>query len=341
MPPQSRGGDGVASSARKRPAAKAAPDIAVGTPDIAVVVCTYNRYDVLPDAIASLTDQALSGSAAEFIIVDNSTDKAAQDAFWSAFAANDRVRVVFEAVPGLSRARNRGIREASAPIVAYMDDDAIAAPTWCEALIETFERHSEAGIVGGPVRPIWPAAEPEWLHPWQRGFLTIVDYGPEERALAEEEWLAGTNIAFRREALLAAGGFAETLGRTGTALLSNEELHTATRLHRQGLQSFYNPSAEMFHRVHAERMTPAWMRRRVAWQAVSDVLANRTPQSADEQWRRVSKYFLSVAPELRTVRGLFFDTQDPALFQRQCEALEAVLHLALQHGNDPLADQKE
>lgn len=340
MPPQTRAG-GAAPAARKRPVAKAPPEIIVRAPDIAVVVCTYNRYDVLPDAIASLTDQALGNSAAEFIIVDNSSDKAAQDAFWSAFAANDRVRVVFEALPGLSRARNRGIREASAPIVAYMDDDAIAAPTWCEALVATFERHSEAGIAGGPVRPIWPAAEPEWLHPWQRGFLTIVDYGSEERALAEEEWLAGTNIAFRREALLAVGGFTETLGRTGAALLSNEELQTATRLHREGLRSFYNPSAEVFHRVHAERMTPAWLRRRIAWQAVSDILANRPLPPADEQWRRLSKYFLSVAPELRTVRGLFFDTQDAGLFQRQCEALEAVLHLALQHGNDPLADLKE
>jgi hypothetical protein len=84
------------------------------------------------------------------------------------------------------------------------------------------------------VRPIWPAGEPQWVHPWQRGFFSIIDYGADERALTDKEWLAGTNIAFRRDALLDVGGFAESLGRTGSALLSNEELSTTERLHGIG-----------------------------------------------------------------------------------------------------------
>jgi GT2 family glycosyltransferase len=318
-----------APTARKRPPAKAEPDISV-------IVCTYNRYDVLPDALASLAEQARPDSTAEIIVVDNSVDKEAQDRFWSEFAPQDGVRVLFETVPGLSRARNRGMREATAPVVAYMDDDAIAAANWCEALVQTFNRHPEAGIVGGPVRPIWPAAEPEWLHPWQRGFLTIVDHGAEERILTEQEWLAGTNIAFRREPLLDVGGFAESLGRTGSALRSNEELVTTSRLRERGFKSYYNPAAEMLHRVHADRATPAWLRRRIAWQVVSDLLAGNPAKPADGQWRQLSEYFLSVSPELRTIRGIFYDTRDPDLFQRQCEALKAVMYLALEHGDDPL-----
>jgi GT2 family glycosyltransferase len=195
-------------------------------------------------------------------------------------------------------------------------------------------------MVGGPVRPIWPTGEPEWLHPWQRGFFTIVDYGGDERALGTEEWLAGTNIAFRREPLLEAGGFSEALGRTGSVLLSNEELNLTERIRERGLESYYNPSAEVFHRVHADRVNRSWMRRRVAWQAVSDLLAGKNSGDADQHWRRLAKYFLAMPPEMRTVRGLFLDTADPAVFQKQCDALESVLHLALACGDDPLGDRK-
>lgn len=313
---------------------------ALGVPQITVVVCTYNRYDVLPDAIASLAIQNLAEDAIELIVVDNSSDKKGQEAFWSDFDAARKPRVLFEPVPGLSRARNRGVREATAPIVAFIDDDAIAAAQWCEALVSTFAGHAEAGIAGGPVRPIWPAAEPKWLHPWQRGFYTIIDHGPDERALVGGEYLAGTNIAFRRDALLEAGGFDESLGRTGAVLLSNEELATTSRLHERGLDSWYNPQAEVLHRVHADRVDPSWLRRRIAWQAVSDILANSAETTADEHWHRISAYLLSLAPEQRGLRGLFLDTADPDLFQQQCAALESAVHLALRHGQDPLAEGK-
>jgi glucosyl-dolichyl phosphate glucuronosyltransferase len=313
---------------------------ASGVPAITVVVCTYNRYDVLPDALASLADQNLAKDVVELIVVDNSSDKPAQDVFWSEFAAAEGLRLLFEPVPGLSRARNRGVREATAPLVAFIDDDAIAAPHWCEALVTTFERHATAGIVGGPVRPIWPSAEPEWLHPWQRGFYTIVDHGPDERTLVGQEYLAGTNIAFRREALLDAGGFDEALGRTGPSLLSNEELAMTRRLQQSGLDSYYNPRAEVMHRVHADRVSRSWLRRRVAWQAVSDLLAGQTESAAgaDEHWRRISKYLLTLPAEQRGFRWLFLDTDDPDRFQQQCAALQSVLHLALQYGDDPLGD---
>jgi glucosyl-dolichyl phosphate glucuronosyltransferase len=317
--------------------AQATASSTTATPDISVIVCTYNRYDVLPDALASLTGQTLLDTKAEIIVVDNSSDVRSQRRFWSD-GPPAAIRVVFEPVPGLSRARNRGMREASAPVIAFLDDDAIAAADWCDALVQTFRRHTDAGIVGGPVRPIWPASEPKWLHQWQRGFLTIVDHGAEERPLNGGEWLAGTNIAFRSEALLEVGGFAEGLGRTGSTLLSNEELLTTSRLHERGFKSYYNPRAEVLHRVHAERVTPAWLRRRIAWQVVSDLLAGTPLSPAEEHWRQISDYFLSVTPELRTLRGLFYDTSDPELFLKQTEALKAVLHLALEHGNDPLRD---
>src|SRR6202035_1229933 len=91
--------------------------------------------------------------------------------------------------------------------------------------------------------PIWPDSAPTWLHKWQQGFLTIVDLGDDLRPLQDGEWLAGTNIAFQAAALKRAGGFSENLGRTGTSLLSNEELVVSRKIRDSRLQAYYHPRA--------------------------------------------------------------------------------------------------
>src|SRR5579871_3742239 len=121
------------------------------TPEITAVICTHNRYDVLPDAIESLTAQSLPPDAIEILIVDNSSDVAAQKDHWSLRELPDNAALIVEKVPGLSRARNIALREAHAPVIAYLDDDAIAMSDWCSSIVEAFRSIDDAGIVGGPV----------------------------------------------------------------------------------------------------------------------------------------------------------------------------------------------
>src|SRR5207302_9235842 len=152
--------------------------------EITAVICTHNRYDVLPDAIESLTSQSLTADAIEIIIVDNSSDTTAQKDYWSMHQLPGNASLLVESTPGLSRARNLALREAHASVIAYLDDDAIAMSDWCASIVDAFRSYEDAGIVGGPVEPIWPETVPSWLHKWQKGFLTIVDYGSDFRALS-------------------------------------------------------------------------------------------------------------------------------------------------------------
>ena len=312
-------------------------DVNAGTPAITVAVCTHNRYDVLPEALASLQSQSVASDAIEILIIDNSTDKTAQEEHWASHTVPANGQLVFDSVPGLSRARNTALRQAKGPVIAFMDDDAVAVPEWCESLIRAFEGWSDAGIIGGPVEPIWPSDPPTWLHKWQRGFLTIVDYGDEPRQLDEKEWLAGTNIAFRTSALREIGGFNEALGRIGQSLLSNEELAVSTKLKALGYATYYEPGARVLHRVHAERVTQHWLRRRIAWQVISDLLTETPKMQGDVCWKRLADYLRPLPPEMRGVRGLFLNTDDADIFYKQCEAIEAVLYLALSDGHDPEA----
>jgi GT2 family glycosyltransferase len=315
---------------------------ATPTNAICAIVCTHNRYDVLPDALASLMEQTLARSQYEVIVVDNSTDLAGRRSFWRRYRTRFDITLELAPTPGLSAARNRGVNLTQSPIVAFCDDDAIVSPGWLEALVEVFSAERTAGIVGGPVVPIWPGSPPPWLHLWLSGFFTIVDHGERRRELTEDEWLAGTNVAFRRDALLKAGGFNENLGRRSTLLLSNEDIAIAHRLVELGYGRFYEPNASVHHKVHADRVNRAWLRRRVAWQVISDALADvpKALSAPEQHWGKIADYMLRMPPEMRTYRGLFLDTDDPAALHRQSEAITAFMTLLLNDGHDPEASSK-
>jgi len=297
-------------------------------PALSVVVCTRDRHALLAGALDSIDGQDCAADSFELVVVDNSSDVEARELFLRDLDLACASTYLCEDIPGLSRARNLGLRAARGRIVAFMDDDARAGPTWVSELISTFERFGRAGIVGGPVRPIWPAPRPAWLHPWLEGYLTIVDRGERERELAANEWLAGTNIAMLREPLIAVGGFEERLGRIGAVLLSNEELAATEALRAQGFATVYNPRAEVRHIVHADRLSPAWMRRRVFWQAVSDQLSEAEDGDGfDARVDKILDYLSQLRGRQVGLIGLFADIDDPAIFNMQLMAIASLARL--------------
>jgi glucosyl-dolichyl phosphate glucuronosyltransferase len=189
--------------------------------------------------------------------------------------------------------------------------------------------HQGAGVVGGPVRPIWMARRPHWLTPDLESYLTIIDRGDEVRILGEEEWLSGTNIAFRRCAVIEAGLFPENLGRVGHLLLSNEELAVSKRIRDLGYSVVYDPKIETHHRVHTERVSQSWLRRRIFWQALSDLFTGgrMPPRDTRDDVEKVLDFLMQLAPKHRGAMGLFLDTDDPKLFQWQTEAICALARL--------------
>jgi glucosyl-dolichyl phosphate glucuronosyltransferase len=298
-------------------------------PKISVIICTFNRHELLLEAIMSIELQDLPHQEYELIIVDNSDDVEARELFREGLQISCAYRYVDEARPGLSRARNIGIEAAQAEFVAFMDDDAKASAGWLRHILDAFSSHEDAGVVGGPVRPIWTARRPAWLTPQLESYLTIIDRGEEVRNLPAAEWLSGTNIAFRTRAVVEAGLFSENLGRVGRLLLSNEELLVTKRIRDLGYRVVYDPKIEMHHRVHAERVSQSWLRRRVFWQVLSDLFVDDRipPSTGEEDMRQILDFLMKLAPKHRGAMGLFLDTDDPQLLYAQTEAIGALARL--------------
>src|ERR1700740_2121779 len=74
---------------------------------LSAVICTYNRYDLLPEAIESLVKQNVPPSLFEIIVVDNSPDQAGATCFAQHYTGLSNLTYLVEPKPGLSNARNR------------------------------------------------------------------------------------------------------------------------------------------------------------------------------------------------------------------------------------------
>jgi len=277
---------------------------------VTAAVCTYERYDVLGDAIRSLGQQQLPADAYQVLVVDNSPDAAKASQFAAGFRDAANVRFLHVDRPGLSHARNVALAESQSPYIAFIDDDALAPPDWLANIARFFDSaEPDAAAVGGPAEAIWEAPRPPWLPDQLVSYLGAIDWGDQQMEVGPEQWLIGCNVAYRREAVAKVGGFRTDLGRQGHLLLSNEELELHERLRQEGYRVFYCPEVRVRHRVAKNRMTPEWMRRRVFWQAISDQMSRPNQQPAGPPRK-----------------GLFsIPDDDPILFQQECyRIMEAV-----------------
>lgn len=243
---------------------------------ITAVICTRNRVAFVEKCLQSLFTQSLGRDRYEILVVNNGSTDATGDIL-RRYAGEPGIRVVNEPVIGLSRARNTGWREAAGEFVGYIDDDAVAAPTWLESALWSF-RHvrPQPDWVGGPIDLEWETANPGWIDAELAVPLGLVDWGGTPRTLCFPERLGGGNSFFPRERLREIGGFDERLGRGGYGLLSGEETQLQQRLEAAGGSLYYHSGVRIHHFVPKERTRPVWFYRRYYWGGISDFFMRQT-----------------------------------------------------------------
>jgi len=220
-----------------------------------VIVCTYS-LDLLPDTIAcinSLTEQSYRNM--EILLVMDRNDRL-HEALKSSLPPS--VQIVINEKPGLSEARNTGIRHAKGDILVFIDDDAVADKEYLSNLLRNYQDDLVIGA-GGKILPKEKPNYPEELY-WIGGF-TYKGY-PEERCSVRN--VHGCNMSFRKEVFDRAGLFDTKMGRVGRKLVTAEETEFSVR----ALDAFpdgrivYDPSAVVYHKNHEYRQTLKYFIRR-------------------------------------------------------------------------------
>jgi len=224
-----------------------------------IIVCTYNRSDMLNVSIPAVLNQSASDCGFELLVVDNASTDTTRHVVFAWQEKDARVRYIHEPIQGLSVARNRGMREASGKYIIYIDNDAEPMAGWLKAIDKGFSDPANPVAVSGPVYLRWPTKKPFWISQKCETLYTCLDHGPYPFLFSKpEHFIVGANMAFKKSILIELGGFNENLGRIGMNLLSGEESELIERIRERGLGIYYSPEAAVFHHVTSNRLSLRW-----------------------------------------------------------------------------------
>jgi GT2 family glycosyltransferase/DNA-binding beta-propeller fold protein YncE len=202
-------------------------------PKVSVIVCAYNAADTLEDNLRSL--EKLTYPDYEIILVNDGSRDRTSDIGRSF----PKVRVIDTPNQGLSAARNVGLAEATGEIVAYTDADTRVDRDWLTHLVQPFLISDVVGS-GGP--NVVPADDPPIAQ-----CIARAPGGPTHVLLDDRiaEHVPGCNMAFRRDALLAIGGFNPIYLRAG------DDVDVCWRLQSRGWKIGFASAALVWHHHRA------------------------------------------------------------------------------------------
>ncbi|MEW6507627.1 MAG: glycosyltransferase [Bacteroidota bacterium] len=219
---------------------------------ISVIICTYNRDKFLPGALNALTKQSLDKNEFEILIINNnSTDNT--EIISKKFIEDNKdlnVKYFVETQKGLSSARNRGIKESSADLIAFIDDDAEVSADYLKTAAEFFDKNPDIDSIGGKITPVYESGkEPEWLSKYMWGLVTKADYGDRICKYPASKSPYGCSMAFRKKALLDVGMFNTNL------LFRSEDKYIFYQLRKFGKKFLYHPGFSVLHHIDTGRIT--------------------------------------------------------------------------------------
>lgn len=214
---------------------------------ITVVVCTRNRTDLLKDCLKAL--KQLDHPHYEILIIDNAPDN--DDT--KKLAEESGVRYVRENKPGLDRARNRGIREASFPIIAFTDDDARPNKNWLKIIAMNF-RDDNVIAVTGFVAPAELETHAQQMFEWSyggmgHGFSRKLFNGKSmsrRYKLAASSFGVGANMAFRKQ-WFEEGGYFDPALDVGTPSSGGGDIEMFHRVVAKNGVLVYDPNMLVWH----------------------------------------------------------------------------------------------
>lgn len=219
---------------------------------VVVTVCTFRRPAGLARLLAALSAQTLGDLGpcrVDMVIVDNDPQGSARAVVGATRPLGRPGTYLVEPRPGLAAARNTSVRQAldlGATHVAFIDDDEVPEPGWLAGLLLA-ARRTGAGVVTGPVVPVYDARVPAWVR--VGGFhQRPVPRDPDRLTYAR------TSSALVAAHLLADDPFDARYGLTG-----GEDTHLFMRLLRDGCRIVWEPTAVVHEAVPHERSHLSWL----------------------------------------------------------------------------------
>lgn len=223
--------------------------------DMSIVVCTYNRAEMLRECLQSLMQQETAGEFTyEIVVVDNkSPDHTASVVEELAKTSPVPLRYVFESEPGQVHARHRGLDEARGEWIANFDDDEVATPPWALELLRLARKHNLLSV-GGKLLLQMQEPTDRNLHPLVRRMLGESVLWDDEAPYSRRQGPGSGNQLLHRSVY-------EKVGRYDLNYQSRGyDTDHYRRIREAGIESWFAPKALAYHVTPPSRLTYKYLR---------------------------------------------------------------------------------
>jgi glycosyltransferase involved in cell wall biosynthesis len=277
----------------------------VVVPHFSVIICTYNRRNMVLTALASLHKQTLPFKYFEVVVVDNGSIDGTFAAVQTYLSGDTlrrrsteelwRTQCLLESRNGLAYARNTGVAAATGEIMVFLDDDVIVDQHFLAQLYTAYEE-THADAIGGSVELHWEAKKPYWLTNDMLDFFGYYMPFRSRTSLPTVLNLGSSCFSVKREALDKIGGFSPFLTKRLHTPINVEIADLCRRLRQRQYTLWYEPTALVVHRVARERLKRPFLIGRAYWQGRSEILA---------QYANINQYQDAIGGSfLQTVRSI-------------------------------------
>lgn len=247
-----------------------------GSPDVSVVIATYNRTDSLLRLLRLLDEQTVAASCVEVIVVD---DESVVDV--AAAVRHERLvrapLVIRQKNGGPAVARDAGIRRARGRLVVVLDDDMLVRPDFVAAHLEAHAAGPRLAVLGRLRAP--PGMRLRLFERMQLALLGRLfdEVGAGRRRPAGADLYTG-NVSFGRADYLAVGGFDHTLRLS-------EDAELGMRLEGAGVEIVLSEGAVAWHASDHASLA-GWVRRSIAYGEADAAISRKQGRStATDVWR--------------------------------------------------------
>jgi glycosyltransferase involved in cell wall biosynthesis len=234
------------------------------TPEISVIICSYNRADYIIGAVESLNQQTLDKTKFEVFVVDNNSIDNTGELVQDYIHRNPELDLHYltESRQGASFARNTGASFARSPLLCFMDDDAIAERHYLERILKFFSTHNDVTGLGGRIIPKYIPEEPKWMSHFVSSLVGNFDYASNQTVFKEGKYPLESNMIVSKQDFDSIGGFNTDLpGVKGTLRIGGEGKDFFLRLQSLNKKIYYDPQIIVEHIVEVKKLTPHYMYR--------------------------------------------------------------------------------
>ncbi len=238
-----------------------------------LIICSFNPEErILKRTLESCVNLTFEKNAFEILLVDNNSAKALANLPYINSLKNQHNNFICLSEPrqGLVHARLKGIREARAQTIVFVDDDNVLDKNYLTCLESLLNDHPQVGVWGpGIVNPFYIDGAPDWIKK-QFGYLYQEKELQETKFGCEASWPyyypAGSGMVVKKVVLEKyihdfENGLLTSTGRKGQQLTSGEDSQIVWTAVKMNLSAGTSPSLKLQHIIPAKRTSKEYLQK--------------------------------------------------------------------------------